>query len=110
MTTYSDVKSTHQTLTGTTADLVQLLQYWDGVEVSNRSGTGALSVVFNTTTAPTALVAGSEVVEPGVTKLFSPAPQRGSGVPGDTNFPCMLVGIVGSSNAYSVAGVAGQEG
>ena len=108
MATYSDAKSTHQTLTGTTADLVKLLQFWDGVEISNRSGTGALSVVFNTSTAPTALAAGTEIVEPGVTKLFAPCAKTGDGVNGSTTFPPVLIGIVGDGNAYSVVGVAGQ--
>lgn len=110
MTTYNDTKAVHQTLSTTVADLVQLTQFWDGIEITNSSGTSALTVVFNTATAPTAKQAGSETVEAGVTKLFSPVAQKADGVPGSTSLPCHQLGIVGSGNGYSVVGVAGKEG
>ena len=111
MATYNNAKAQHQTLSGTTADLVLLTQFWDAIEISNRSGTGPLSVLFGGT-VPTALVAGSEIVEPGVTKLFSEAPFNGAGVVGSTTAAtaCHQINIVGNSNAYSVVGVSGQEG
>lgn len=104
MTTYNHVKAIHQTLAGTTADRVDLLQPWDGVEVTNVSGTTPLTVVFSFT-APTPGQAGSEIVLPGDSKLFNPVPIRGIFIPGSTNFVCHAVGIVGNGNAYSVVGV-----
>lgn len=110
MATYNDARAQHQTLSGTTADLVLLTQFWDAVEVTNRSGTGGLTILFGTT-VPTALVAGSEYVGPGETKLFSEVPFNGDGVPGSavTATACHLVNVVGNANAYSIVGVSGQD-
>ncbi len=109
MATYDDPKAEHQTLTGTTADTVLLTQFWDNIEVSNRSGTAAITVTWGGTVAPTSLQPGSEVVEPGVAKLFPNVPFEADGVPGSTVLPCHKVWIVANGNAYSVVGVAGQE-
>lgn len=114
MATYSVVKSTHQTLTGTTADTVNLLQFWDSVEISNR-GTVPIYVVWGAgVTAPTSGVAGSDVVEAGITKLF---PRSINGLVGNdmgnanygtgTSSPHVLQ-LVGNGNGYSVIGVQGQ--
>lgn len=108
MAGYDNVKAVHKTLSGTTADLVKLTQFWDDVEISNR-GSGSLTVVFNTETAPTALMDGSEIVEAGVTKLFHNAPFNGNGVVGSTVTPCHTIGIVGSGNGYSVIGANSQD-
>jgi hypothetical protein len=105
MATYSDIKAIHQTLTGTTADNAQLLQYWDKVEISNRSGTSDISAVFRNTA--TSLGVGTEVIGPGTTKLIDACPSRGGGIPGSTSLACVTVSLVGNGNAYSVIGVAG---
>lgn len=105
MSTDSVIKSASNTLSGTTVDTVNLKQWWDKIEISNQ-GTTTLTVTLDGT-VPTALMDNAEIVEAGVTKLF-PAPRQGDGVAGSASLFCHIVKIIGSGNAYSVVGVAGQ--
>lgn len=105
MATDSVIKSASNTLSTTTVDTVNLKQWWDKIEISNQ-GTTTLTVTLDGT-VPTALMDNAEVVEPNVSKVF-PAIRQGNGVAGDTSLFCHIVKIIGSGNAYSVVGIAGQ--
>ena len=106
MATYSVTKSAHKTLTSTTVDTVNLMGAWDGVEVSNR-GTVAIYVAWNGVTV-TSAGDNTDIVEAGVTKLFSPAPRMAGDGPGDNTTAAHSLQIIGNGNAYSVTGVAGR--
>lgn len=104
MATESVTRSAHNTLSGTTVDIINLIQPWDQVEISNQ-GASILTVTLNNVT-PIALADNTEIVEAGVTKTF-PVSVRGGAVVGSTTSPCHTVQLIGNGNAYSVVGVAG---
>lgn len=106
MATDNVVKSAFNTLSGSTADTVNLTQWWDRIEISN-TGTTAMYATFNGTT-PTVAADGTEIIEAGTTKIFSAGIQNGAGVVGSTTAPCHVVKVVGSSNTYGVIGVSGR--
>lgn len=106
MATDNVTKSAHNTLSGSTADTVNLLQYWDRVEISN-TGSTAMYATFNGVT-PTVAGDNTEVIEAGTTKIFSAGTQNSGGIPGSTTTPCHVVKVVGSGNTYGVIGVAGH--
>lgn len=97
------VKSIHQTLTTTAADTAKLTQWWDAIEVENRDTSVTLYVRFDGTTAVSA-AKGTEVIQPGQSKVFMNGIQRAGGVPGSTTLPCHQLSVVGNGNAYSVIG------
>lgn len=103
MATYDDVKSEHQTLSGTTADTVKLTQFWDHIEVSNRD-LGTALYVSQTDATPTSAEAGTTYIGPGETKILRAVNQAG-GTAGSTSTPPHIVYVVGNSNAYSVEGI-----
>lgn len=103
MATYDALKSEHQTLTTTTADTVKLTQFWDFIEVANKSSDTAL--YFSQTDAtPTSAEAGTEYVAPNSSVVVR-AVLRADGVPGNTTTPCHIVYVVGNGNAYGVTGL-----
>jgi hypothetical protein len=106
MATDNVTKSAYNTLSTTVADTVNLLQFWDRIEVSN-TGTTSLYVTFDGTT-PTAALDNADIVEPSVTKIFSYGIIRADGAPGSTTTPCHVVKVVGSGNTYGIVGVAGK--
>lgn len=97
------VKSIHQTLTTTTADLAKLTQWWDAIEIENRDTAVTLYVRFDGTTAVSA-AKGTEVIPAGKSKVFLNGIQSAGGIPGSTTAPCHQVSVVGNGNAYSVVG------
>ena len=104
MATYSPVKSTHQTLVGSTADTVNLLQRWDGIEVSNR-GSVPIYLTWNGTTAT---VAGdnTDIIEAGVTKEFVPPFLTANNMPFTSGNPAHTLSLISSGTpAYSVIGM-----
>lgn len=108
MATISDARSVNATLTTTTADVVQITQFWDAIEISNLDTTNHAYVTFDGTT-PSAGLEGAFCVPAGQTKRFRTS-ANSAGVPGSTTAAtvCHRVGIVGSGGSYSVAGVAGD--
>jgi hypothetical protein len=106
MATISKLKSVHTSLSTTTVDIVNLLQFWDAIEVSNRDATNHMYMTYNGV-SPTAAGDNTEIIEAGTTKIF-PAYKVTGGIPGDTSNPCHQIRVIGSGNAYSVIGVAGQ--
>lgn len=108
MATYDDVvKSTHQTLSGSTADTVNVTQFWDGIEIENRHTTNAMYVRFDGTTA-VAAAAGTEYIGPEKSKHFTGGIYTGGGLVGNNTTPPHKISIVGTDNPYSVTGVAGE--
>lgn len=105
MATISKLRSAHSSLSTTTVDTINLLQFWDRVEVSNQGAT-ALSVTMNGDT-PTALGDNTEIIEAGISKIF-PAQVMGGAVVNSASLPCHQIKIIGSGNPYSVVGVAGK--
>jgi hypothetical protein len=91
MATYAATKSVHKTLTSTTADTVNLNDQWTEIEVINRSGTAALYVRADGTTAVSE-ANETDVVMPGEAVLLDRIPSAG-------------ISVVGDANAYSVIGV-----
>lgn len=108
MATYDAVKSTHQTLTTTTADTVKVTQWWDYIEVINKDASTAL-YFSQTDSTPTSAEAGTEYVAAG-SSIIVPARARPDGIPGNTDTPCHIVYVVGNGNAYGVVGVASTPG
>lgn len=91
MATVTAVKSAHPTLTGTTADTVNLNDQWTEIEVINRSGSAPLYVRADGTTS-VAEADNTDVVMPGEAVLVNRIPAAG-------------ISVVGNGNAYSVIGV-----
>lgn len=106
MATLNKTKSVHTTLSTTVVDTINLLQFWDAIEISNRDATQHMYMTYNGDT-PTALGDNTEIIEAGTTKIF-PAYKPTGGVPGSTSTPCHQIKVIGSGNLYSVTGVAGQ--
>jgi hypothetical protein len=107
MATYDALKAEHQTLSGTTADEVKLTQFWDRIEVINKSSSVAL--YFSQTDAtPTSAEENTEYVAPS-SSIVVPAVIQGGGVAGSTVTPPHIVYVVGNGNAYGVVGIAGQD-
>lgn len=104
MATYDALKSEHQTLSSTTADTVKLTQYWDMIEVANRSLTTPL-YFSQTDSTPTSGEENTEYVAPGSSVVVKAIWQAG-GVAGSTSTPPHIVYVVGDGNAYSVTGLA----
>jgi hypothetical protein len=106
MATYDALKAEHQTLSSTTADTVKLTQFWDRIEVINKSASTAL--YFSQTDAtPTSAEENTEYVAPN-SSIVVPALARPDGIAGDTDTPPHIVYVVGNGNAYGVVGIAGQ--
>ena len=105
MATISKVKTAASTLTAATADLVQLTQVWDRVEVANATA-AALYVRFDGVTAVGA-ADGTELVGASSTKVLYPGAARPGYVPGSTTAPAHAISLVGTANAYTVTGLAG---
>ena len=103
MATYDALKSEHQTLSSTTADTVKLTQFWDYIEVANRSLTTAL-YFSQTDSTPTSAEENTEYVAPGSSVVVR-AIKQGGGVAGSTSTPPHIVYVVGDANAYSVTGL-----
>ena len=103
MATYDARKSEHQTLSSTTADTVKLTQWWERVEIVNRSASTAL-YFSQTDNTPTSAEENTEYVAPGSSVVVDAVNQDG-GVAGSTTNPCHVLYIVGDGNAYSVTGL-----
>lgn len=92
-------RSVHNTLTGTTVDIVTLQGHWGEVEVSNRVGSDPLWVAVGKegdTVADPVAAANETFYVPAGTTLTIPL------VNGATVRP--LVKILGNDNEYSVVG------
>jgi hypothetical protein len=109
MATIADLRSVNATLSGTTADVVQLTQWWDVIEITNLDTTTPLYVRFDDT-VPVAGQEGAFIVPPSAAKVFGPGDgiARGNGVPGSTATPCHVVRVVGSGGSYGAEGHAGS--
>jgi hypothetical protein len=103
MATYNVSRSGAWTLTSTTADIVNLAQPWDRVEIGN-GGTTTLWFRDDGTTA-VANADGCDFVEPGVTKIVNVNFRSGWRA---ANVAPHSLSIVGNANPYRVAGVAGK--
>ena len=108
MASYSDAKSVHETLTGTTVDTVTLSQFWDAVEITNHDSSTPLYVRFDAQN-PTSGGEGSWVVPRAASKTFKTSDgvsNWAAGVAGSTAEATapIRVRIVGNNNAYSVEG------
>lgn len=111
MATISDTRSVNATLTTTTADLVQLTQFWDTIEISNLDETNDLYLTLNSATVPVAGAEGCYVVPAGTAKVFGPGGiHNWDGVPGSTTEAtvCHRVRIVGNGGSYSIEGHPGS--
>lgn len=91
MATVTAVKSAHPTLTGTTADTVNLNDEWTEIEVINRSGTASLYVRTDGVTA-VAEANETDICLPGEAVLINRVAAGG-------------ISVVGDGNEYSVIGV-----
>lgn len=100
-------KSVHPTLSGTTSDFVVLRQFWDGVEIVNRSSSEFLAYAENITpTVSSVPQDGAGLLAPGQSVLLKPCNQRGLGVAAVAPAsPPIFIEIKGNGNAYSVIGV-----
>ena len=83
MATIADKKSIHATLTTTTVDRAQLLQFWDYVEVYNAEGTRR--------------------VAPGERLMFSSRPLTTT-IPDGSAVICHEIRVLGNGGSYSVEG------
>lgn len=102
MATTSAVKSVHGTLTGAATDTVNLQQPWDRIEVLNRDAAVTLYFTIDGTT-PVVAAANTEVVPAGAACVV-----RGGGFKAAAGGTVHQVILIGSSNAYSVTGLAGN--
>ena len=107
MATISDVRAVNATLTATTADVVQITQFWDALDIGNFDADTPLYISFDGST-PVAGAEGLQVIPGGESRRFRTI-ANADGVPGSTTAAtvCHRVGVVGDGGAYSVAGVAG---
>lgn len=107
MATASDVKSISGTLTTTAEDIVNLTQFWDRIEIDNKSSDQGLYVKLDGGTA-VAAGAGTEYIGPTQSKVFDSGIVNELGVPGSTTQAtvCHKVSLIGSANAYTVTGLA----
>ena len=97
------------TLTATTADVVQIQQFWDGINIKNLDATNALFVTWDGT-VPTAGLEGTSMVPPNGDVTFRDGfITNYAGIPGSSTAAtvCHRVGIVGNGGSYGVEGVSG---
>lgn len=95
MATDSAVRSVTNTLSGTTADTITLLQAWPAIEVTNHDATDLLYVRMDGTAA----VAGADnttIVLPASTKII----KSSINASGQT-----VVSVVGDGGTYTIEGV-----
>jgi hypothetical protein len=105
MATIADKKSIHATLTTTTVDRAQLLQFWDYVEVYNGEATGGddIYITDNGTADPTAGAEGTRRVAPGERLMFSSRSLTTS-IPDGSAVICHEIRVLGNGGSYSVEG------
>lgn len=105
MATITDKKSIHATLTTTTVDRAQLLQFWDFVEVYNGEAAGGDDIYFtdNGSSDPTAGAEGTRRVAPGERLMF-PARALTTSIPDGSAVICHEIRVLGNGGSYSVEG------
>jgi len=105
MAKIADKKSIHATLTTTTVDRAQLLQFWDYVEVYNGEASGGDDVYITDdgVTDPVAAAAGTRRVAPGERLMFSPRPLTTT-LPDGSAVICHEIRVLGNGGSYSVEG------
>lgn len=101
MATDDDVRSVTNTLSGTTADTVTLLQAWPAIEVTNHHATELIYFRQDGTTA-VAAADGATVVLPASTKVVKSVVNRNESTGASTS----VLSIVGNGNVYTIEGVA----
>lgn len=95
MASYEVAESKHATFTGTTADLITFTIPWQVVRIINRDASDTVYFTCNSTTAPTAAVAGSHIVRAGESVVYA------------SKAPIKYVYLVGDGGDYSVEGFPG---
>lgn len=95
MATDSHARSVTNTLTGTTADTVMLLQPWPAIEVTNHDATDKLYVRLDGTTA-VAEANGTTPILPGTSKIIAASLNAVNQI---------VVSIVGDGGVYTIEGV-----
>ena len=98
MATITDKKSIHATLTTTTVDRAQLLQFWDYVEVYNGEASGG-DDVYITDDGATDPVR----VAPGERLMFSSRPLTTT-IPDGSAVICHEIRVLGNGGSYSIEG------
>lgn len=104
MATITDKKAITATLTSTTADRAQLLQFWDWVEVVNHDTSTTLYTTDDGVTAPTAGAEGTVPVLPGE-RIVLPARPLTTSIPDGSAVICHEIRVVGNGGTYSVVGL-----
>lgn len=102
MATDSAIKSVTNTLTGTTADTITLLQTYPAVEVTNFDSVNYVYVTMDGTSAPPAAVAeanNTTAIPPLSTKVIRSVPRY------DVNPNTIVLSVVGSGGKYTIDGV-----
>lgn len=95
MATDDDLRSVTNTLSGTTADTVTLLQLWPAVEITNHDTADLLYVRMDGVTAA-AGADGASLIPAGSTKILKLSP---------TTTGTHVISIVGDGGTYTIEGV-----
>jgi len=105
MATITDKRSIHATLSTTTVDRAQLLQFWDFVEVYNGEASGGddVYITFDGATDPVAGAEGTRRVAPGERLIFPSRPLTTS-IPDGSAVICHEIRVLGNGGSYSVEG------
>jgi len=104
MATITNKRSINATLTSTTVDRAQLLQFWDWLEVVNHDTTTTLYTTDNGATDPVAGAEGTVAVLPGE-RLIVPARALTTSIPDGTAVICHEIRVLGNGGTYSVNGL-----
>lgn len=101
MATDSALRSVTNTLSGTTADTVTLLQAWPAAEVTNHDDTNFVYCRQDGVTAAAA-ADGATVIPPSTSKVLKTTINYST----STGFGTSVFSIVGNGGAYTIEGVA----
>ena len=106
MATITDKRSINATLSTTTVDRAQLLQFWDYIEVYNGEASGGdmVYITDDGSTDPVAAAEGTMSVAPGERLVFKSRPLTNS-IPDGSAVICHEIRVLGNGGLYSVLGL-----
>ena len=110
MATITDKRSINATLSTTTVDRAQLLQFWDYIEVYNGEASGGdmVYITDDGATDPVAAAEGTMSVAPGERLVFKARPLTSS-IPDGSAVICHEIRVLGNGGLYSVLGLGSDR-
>lgn len=104
MATITDKRAINATLSTTTVDRAQLLQFWDQIEVTNAHATEPLYISDDGVTNPTAGGEGFVFIPAGQTKILKARTLSNSVADGSAVI-CHEIRVLGNGNIYQICGL-----